>query len=370
MKIKFAHIMFLLALVVAGCSGYFSVLGLSKLFSASSLSVIIMASALEVGKVVTTTALHRYWKKIGNALKIYLTISVGVLMLITSAGIYGFLSNAYQQTANKLDLQESQVGVLDSKKLIFEKNLQSNEKIVENKTKRIDQLVDLRNNQELRLDKSTNNRAKDKARGDIKLANEEIQKLSKEIDEINIKNSVLSDSINAYTVRVIELSANSEVSAEIGPLKYISELTNTPMSKVVNLLILLLIFVFDPLAIAMVLMANRIFELDESSSEPSVKKKDFSEDKEPILEEETIETPKNIIEDANINIVSSDESIKKDREPVIPNGKIQLEDIREIKNRGFSVDVPNPKSSNNIERIGANKVVKDGDNNKVYYRKN
>jgi hypothetical protein len=265
--------MLLLALIVAGCAGYFSVWGLSQLFAGASTAVIIMASALEIGKVVTTTALHRYWSRIGGGLKFYLTISVGVLMLITSAGIYGFLSNAYQKTANKLEIQESQVGVLDSKKALFEKNVQDNQKIIDSKTKRIDQLTNLRNTQEVRLDNSTSNRARDKARNDIKLANDEIQKLSNEIDGFNAKNSALSDSISVFTTRKIELNANSEVSAEVGPLKYISELTGSPMGNVVNVLILLLIFVFDPLAIAMILMTNRIFELEDNVIPLEPKKK-------------------------------------------------------------------------------------------------
>jgi hypothetical protein len=265
--------MLLLALIVAGCAGYFSVWGLSQLFAGASTAVIIMASTLEIGKVVATTALHRYWDKIAGGLKFYLTISVGVLMLITSAGIYGFLSNAYQRTANKLEIQESQASVLDSKKVLFEKSVTDNQKIIDSKSKRIDQLTNLRNAQETRLDNATSNRARDKARNDIKLANEEIQKLSNEIDGLNVKNSVLSDSISMYSTKSIELTANSEVSAEVGPLKYISELTGAPMGKVVNILILLLIFVFDPLAIAMILMTNRIFELEGDVNPLEIKKK-------------------------------------------------------------------------------------------------
>ena len=106
MKLKFSYIVLLLALIVSGCAAYFSVWGLSQLFAGASTAVIIMATALEIGKVVVTTALHRYWDKISGWLKFYLTISVGVLMIITSAGIYGFLSNAYQKTANKLEIQE------------------------------------------------------------------------------------------------------------------------------------------------------------------------------------------------------------------------------------------------------------------------
>ena len=119
MKIKFSYLMLLIALSVAGTAGYFSVWGLSQLFAGASTAVIIMATVLEVAKVITTTALHRYWTKLAMGLKIYLTTGVAVLMLITSAGIYGFLSNAYQKTANKLEIHEGELSVLDGKKQLF-----------------------------------------------------------------------------------------------------------------------------------------------------------------------------------------------------------------------------------------------------------
>jgi len=118
--------MLILALTVAGCAAYFSVWGLSQLFAGASTAVIIMATTLEVGKVVTTTALHTYWHKLAKGLKFYLTISVAILMVITSVGIYGFLSNAYQSTANKLEIHEGQLGVLEAKKQTFEKTIADN----------------------------------------------------------------------------------------------------------------------------------------------------------------------------------------------------------------------------------------------------
>ncbi len=139
--------MLILALTVAGCAAYFSIWGLSQLFAGASTAVIVMASALEIGKVVTTTALHTYWNKLAGGLKIYLTISVTILMIITSVGIYGFLSNAYQSTANKLEIHEGELGVLDAKKQSFEKTIADNTKIIETKTKRVDQLFEVNNSE-------------------------------------------------------------------------------------------------------------------------------------------------------------------------------------------------------------------------------
>jgi len=398
MKNKFGYIMLILALLVAGCAGYFSVWGLSQLFAGASTAVIIMATGLEIGKIVTTTALHRYWKKISGLLKIYLTISVVVLMLITSAGIYGFLSNAYQKTANKLEIHEGEISVFEGKKTLFQNNIDDNEKVIDQKNKRVDQLSELRNTQETRLDAATNNRNRSGARTDIQNSNTEIQKLSDEVDGLNQKNSALNDSINKYNTMVLELKAGSEVAAEVGPLKYISELTGTPMAKVVNFLILLLIFVFDPLAVALVLMTNRIFEIeegkDETVNEPKepkptsitqvIEQKEIvdiveepimmdeqhddneAEELKEIKPEEVVEVPEAIIEEPQVEPVQAEPINHED-----DSNKIRLEDIKEVKNRGFSVNVPQPKTNSNaVERIGSNKFLKNNDNNTVYYKRN
>ena len=395
MKIRFSYLMLLMALAVAATAGYFSVWGLSQLFAGASTAVIIMASILEIAKVVTTTALHRYWTKLSKGLKGYLTVGVIVLMLITSAGIYGFLSNAYQMTANKLEIHEGQLGVLDTKKTSFEKSVVDNEKIIATKNKRIDQLTNLRNNQETRLDSAKYTRAKDKARADIKEATKEIQKLTDDIDVLNLKNNVLSDSANKYNVKILELKAGNEVARDIGPLKYVSELTGQPMAEVVNFLILLLIFVFDPLAIALILATNRAFDIESDgefvfNNKPTPKPSNSPE--KPIIETTPVKEPVTL-ENTDIDegeISDFVESYVEDmstahepkhlqdasplkKEPVIPTGKIEVDDIKEIKeikSRGFSVPVPDPKTNNTIERIGSNKIVKDGDRSKFFFRRN
>ena len=395
MKNKFGYIMLAMALIVAGCAGYFSVWGLSQLFAGASTAVIIMASGLEIGKIITTTALHRYWSKISGMLRFYLTTSVLVLMLITSAGIYGFLSNAYQKTANKLEIHEGEISVFENKKDLFKTNIDDNNKIIEQKNKRIDQLSQLRSNQESRLDAATNNRNRNGARSDIENSNNEIQKLYAEVDGLNQKNSSLNDSIGKYNTMVLEMKANSDIAGEVGPLKYISELTGTPMSKVVNFLILLLIFVFDPLAVALVLMTNKVFEIenDKEEKKPELKNKILDSITKVIKDNEPKEEP--IMLDEQHDDVQVEEVVKvvepeeiKPTEEVAPveetqqeptaeessisqeeSNKIRLEDIKEIKNRGFSVNVPKP-NTNVVERIGSNKFLKNNDNNTVYYKKN
>lgn len=389
--------MLMMALAVAGCAAYFSVWGLSQLFAGAGLAVIIMASVLEIGKLVVTTALHTYWDKLAKPLRVYLSISVVILMLITSAGIYGFLSNAYQKTANKLEIHEGELGVLDGKKSIFQKSIDDNQKIIDSKTKRLDQLSGIRTSQETRMDGSKSNRDKNSVRKDIASANTEIQKLSNEIDALNIKNSTLSDSIGTYNVKALEMKSGSDVAGEVGPLKYIAELTGIPIASVVNYLILLLIFVFDPLAISLVLATNKAFDLAGESTPLEPKKDSTKEVLEEILEElkQEHDAVSDAVSDAvnegvNWNtetgeIILSEElsPIESDiwipeaiidmptNNPIMSSGKIVLEDIKEIKQgqRGYSVNVPQPKSNNNIERIGSNKLIKDGDNNRFFFKR-
>jgi hypothetical protein len=310
MKFKLKYAILFLALAVAGCAAYFSVWGLSQLFAGASTAVIIMASVLEIGKIVTTTALHTYWDKLAKTLRVYLSISVVVLMIITSAGIYGFLSNAYQSTANQLEIHEGELGVLDAKKATFEKSVTDNQKLIDTKTKRLDQLSNLRTTQEARLDNSGSNRARNSVRGDIKSADSEIQKLNTEIDALNAKNIVLADSINKYNVKAIEMKAGSAVAAEVGPLKYISQLTGVPMASVVNYLILLLIFVFDPLAVALVLITNRVFQLEVEEGET---KKDSTQ----LVLEYIVEELNN--EDKNVKV----ENVEVQNEPIFDKSQFK-----------------------------------------------
>jgi hypothetical protein len=245
------------------------------------------------------------------------------------------------------------------------------------------------------LDAATNNRNRNGARSDIQNSNNEIQKLYAEVDGLNQKNSSLNDSIGKYNTMVLEMKANSDIAGEVGPLKYISELTGAPMSKVVNFLILLLIFVFDPLAVALVLMTNKVFEIenDKEEKKPEVKNKildsitkvikDNEPKEEPIMLDEQhddvqVEEVVKVVEPEEIKPTEEVASVEEtQQEPTTEessisqeeSNKIRLEDIKEIKNRGFSVNVPKP-NTNVVERIGSNKFLKNHDNNTVYYKKN
>ena len=123
-KTGFGFLMVFSTLSLAGTAAYYSVFGLSSLFAGARFEVIIMASALELAKLIVASYLHNHWKKLGWMLKTYLTLGVGILMIITSAGIYGFLTSAYQTTADQLTIVDKQVAVVEMKRNRFSESLE------------------------------------------------------------------------------------------------------------------------------------------------------------------------------------------------------------------------------------------------------
>jgi len=240
------------ALSVSASAAFYSVSGLSKLFAGASLEVIIMASSLEVAKLVIASLLYQYWDSINKILRTYLTIAAGVLILITSAGIYGFLSAAYQETANKEGIVTQQITALETKKALYEET-------------RDNLRLDKKLNNELKgtLSKGSTTQYTDKNGNLVVRTNNSairnIESKAKENEKLAAKLDVVNDSIFALETQILEAKVNSEATSELGPLKYLSELTGIEMNRIINWLLLIIIFVFDPLAIALVIAANFAF---------------------------------------------------------------------------------------------------------------
>lgn len=260
-KYIFPTLIALSALSVSVSAAYYSISGLAKLFVGASFAVIVMAASLEIAKLVIASYLYQYWNKTKMLLKVYLTVAVFILILITSAGIYGFLSSAYEQTASKNIVVEKQILALETKKIRYldNKDSYSKEKIEISKS-----------TSELRqaLSTGTMTQYKDKETGQIinvantgnrKSFEKQLEKTLKKDSTLDFKINVVSDSIFSLESQVLATQSKSETSGELGPLKYISKLSNTPMDKIINWFILVIIFVFDPLAISLVIAANTAF---------------------------------------------------------------------------------------------------------------
>ena len=255
----FPFIIALSALSVSASAAFYSVSGLSKLFAGASLAVIIMAGSLEVAKLVIASLLYQYWGKLNKVLRIYLTIATTVLILITSMGIYGFLSAAYQETANKAGNVDAQVTLVETKRDNIKEQLAvyTAEKESINKA-----VADLRTG-------LANNviQYKDKDGNLITTTSSATRKaLEKQLDQaierqtnINTKVDELNTQLFNYETEIVDISTNSELAGELGPLKYLSNLTGVSMDRIINWLLLVIIFVFDPLAISLVVAANFAF---------------------------------------------------------------------------------------------------------------
>ena len=211
----------LTALYVAGNAAFFSVFGLSKLFAGATLSVIFMASSLELAKLVTAAYLYRYWPVINRFMKTYLLVGVITLILITSAGIFGFLSNAYQGATIEFEKQ--------STTLLYKED-------------RLEQLEEDKVYLKQELSQAVNSLPDNFPTAKRKLR-----------EEYNPKVLELNDMILGIKQEIGDLKVGLiETGVDVGPAIYLARAFGTDIDTVVKFFIFILIFVFDPLAVSLV----------------------------------------------------------------------------------------------------------------------
>jgi hypothetical protein len=252
------------------------VFGLSHLFAGASTEVIIMAGALEFAKLVCASLLYQYWNVINKWLRAYLMLAVFILMIITSGGIYGFLSGAFAETNTQSQFLDKQIEIQTAKQNVFveKKEDLSLEKIQLNQT-----IADLRTS----LSNPTSVSYYSEEAGQVitttssstrRALQSELSTTITERDTISQQINAVTDSIAVYDVKILEQQIGNESARELGPLKYMAELTGKPMEQIVNWFMLLIIFVFDPLAIAMVVAANMAFA-QIKTFKPKEEQKDY-----------------------------------------------------------------------------------------------
>jgi len=240
------------ALIIAGCAAFFSVTGLGVLFSGASTAVMVMAGSLEFAKLVAATYLKQMWDEIKGFNKWYLTIAVGILMMITSAGIFGYLSNAFQ--AQSLQLQQ-----VDREVLVFSTKIEQN-------TAQITQL-----NTQLGQLSSTQSTILEKGKVNNRLLRS-IDSKDKQVSQINKKISDLQDETAKNNEKINEIKVkNLGLEKEVGGFRFIAEAFGIELKNVVKFFIFLIVIVFDPLAIALIIAFNgligkkkeKIYDLDD-----------------------------------------------------------------------------------------------------------
>lgn len=268
---KRAYVLLAASLTLAVSAAYYSVFGIGKLFSAQFVAVTILAGSLEASKLITASYLHRKWSELGLFIKSYLTIAVLILMTITSLGIYGFLVGAYQETANKLDELDRRVELISQKETQYQSQLIATrrDKVVLNSS--ITQLTGALANNRIQYTDAQGNQVIQTSAGNREAYQRQLEYSNTQMQRVATKESELMDSVTSLQLQQVELQSNSDVAAEIGPLKYIAEITGKSMDEVVNWLIIMLILVFDPLAIMLLIVANKeLSRPKETTLEPVI----------------------------------------------------------------------------------------------------
>lgn len=229
------------ALIIAGCAAYFSVTGLGVLFAGASTSVMVMAGSLELAKLVAATYLKQKWDEIGGFNKWYLTISVGVLMLITSAGIFGYLSNAFQ--AQSLQLQQ-----VDREIAVHQTKITANEGQINQLTAQISNLQ--QNSGKILDGGKVNNRLI----RSIDNRDKQIAKINDKISNLQTENASETEKINQIKI------SNLGLEKEVGGFRFVAEAFNMELKNVVKFFIFLIVIVFDPLAVALIIAFNGLVD--------------------------------------------------------------------------------------------------------------
>ena len=259
------------ALLVSASAAFYSISGLSKLFAGAAFAVIIMAASLEIAKLVIASLLYQYRKTLPKLLKAYLSVACGVLVLITSMGIYGFLSSAYQETAAKSGNVEAQISLIETKR----NNISEQLAIYRDEKTSINGAVS-----NLRSGLSNNVIQYTDTLGNVLTTTSSSTRraLEKQLDQAIDRQTIINDKLDGlnqqlfnYETEIVEVRINSEVGSELGPLKYLSGLTGLPMDQIINYLLLTIIFVFDPLAISLVIAANFAFSRLKPKTKEEVK---------------------------------------------------------------------------------------------------
>ena len=236
------------ALTISAVAAYYSIAGLCAIFAAAVVPIIIMGAALEAGKITATVWLHKYWHKANIQFKLYLIPAIVVLMIITSMGIFGFLSKAHMDQSVTVGDSAAQVSILDEKIKTEQDNIASAKKALGQMDAQVDQM----------LSRTTDDKGTSKAVTIRKQQASERKNLQKEI-------TAAQQHIAALQNERAPLAAQSrKIEAEVGPIKYIAALIygDNPnadlLERAVRWVIILLVLVFDPLALVLILAAEQI----------------------------------------------------------------------------------------------------------------
>ena len=348
------------ALSVSLSAAFYSVTGLGKMFSGASMQVMIMMSSLEIAKLVLASLLYQYWGKLNRALKTYYFIALFVLMSITSAGIYGYLSSAYSETLNKVENIDKQVKVLETKREMFQTQLNDARSEKERLNQNIAELTKGVSNNFVQSKDRNGNIITTTSAANRKVYEEQLKSSQKRRDDILLVETSLNDSITKIDLKKLDLETNTDIAGEIGPLKYIAKLTGKSMDEVINWFIIALMLVFDPLAVSLVVGANVIFR-DKNKEKEKLRLSEEIDQK--VIE---FEKRKEEIKDLEYSLELSLSDISKREDDITELEKVRLTEYqnklnslesefetknKQLDNRGIELDELENQMNSNYENI-------------------
>ena len=251
-----------------------------------------MASSLELAKLITAGYLYNYWEKINKSFRIYLSGAVVILVLITSLGIYGFLTSAFQDTFNQFSIKEKQLAFLQQKEKFWEDDVAR----YDVELGRISQNISTLSNAkatgiQVRDTSSSTGFRNTISTTELRLSQKRIGVEEENRKGVQSKREVASDSLQSIQIKILDLESMEGVSSELGPLEYLSGLLDRPMDVIINWFILIIIFVFDPLAVALVIAFNNAIMVDRGivKKDKVVRKRELygeDDDSDELYEEE------------------------------------------------------------------------------------
>jgi len=315
-----------IALVLSFISGYYSVVGIATIFSAIPIPVIIMSASMEVAKVTAAVWLHRYWRSCKWLMRGYLTIAILVLCSITSMGVFGLLSRAHADQGVVSADKTAEINVLDEKIKIERDNIEYSRQAIAQMNAGVDQTIA----------RSTTENAVGRAVQIRKSQSKERSQLQKDIDQSQTRIKQLNDERAPLAAELRKFEA------EVGPIKYIAAMVynDNPdaatLERAVRWVIILLVVVFDPLAITLVLAANESIKWERDKK----LKKKLVDTQEPQYSEMDI-IPLQIVDTVEFNEQPIDvENLRLEEVGVDITDNVQflnIADIGDIKNHGYSI---------------------------------
>jgi len=334
------------ALFVAFNAAFFSVSGLSKLFAGASLSVIVMASSLELAKLITAGYLYNYWEKINKSFRLYLSGAVLILILITSLGIYGFLTSAFQDTFNQFSIKEKQLAFLEQKEKFWGDDVIRYDEELKRISNNISTLSNAKSQSiEVRDTSVVGGVRRTISTSELRISQKRIEVEEENRKGVQSKREVAADSLQSIQLKILDLESMEGVSSELGPLEYLSGLLDRPMDVIINWFILIIIFVFDPLAVALVIAFNNAVMVDRGivDKEKIIRKRELYDEEpedEEIDDSDEEEWDENHAEDLSSEDVSHIvDDTEEDLDIQDFEVKNELESLeKDINRRGIDID--------------------------------